>query len=379
MKPSIELKFYKYEKSERADSSNPFLFFSYLQPINLLLKCLLLMLSVLNNLSITKLLPIFSLEYLPSQSLLASSGIGTHQTSTTPVIPWESLCFSLMRRYTHLPRKGFGSMINGFIPANQAGDYRSSLQEGDIFEVANFEVERCPHMYKVMEHTFVIRFIAQTTFFKFISKDVHQMADVVGQIQSVKGYGLTNPQVISPLLISFLIEPSHDKTWINDKQVSSIGDLNMFFSNTTDQVNSRDGNHGSGPRVWPVKDCRGTVLEQESEKKAILVTFPQENTRSSDDEDSRSGDDDSSSDDDDSSSSDDDSSFRGVLICTCENCKINENPCVDVKCEEASASASAIKMSTAEVKQGGRKLPRQLCNIFQLFKKSISTMYLTRG
>lgn len=61
-------------------------------------------------------------------------------------------------------------MINGFIPANQAGDYRLSLQEGDIFEVANFEVERCPHMYKVMEHTFVIRFIAQTTFFKFISK-----------------------------------------------------------------------------------------------------------------------------------------------------------------------------------------------------------------
>ncbi|KAL0814119.1 hypothetical protein Bca101_070562 [Brassica carinata] len=372
MKPSIELKFYKYEKSERADSSNPFLFFSYLQPINLLLKCLLLMLSVLNNLSITKLLPIFSLEYLPSQSLLASSGIGTYQTSTTPVIPWESLCFSLMRRYTHLPRKGYGAYFCN-------------------------PVHRPNNFY------------------------VHQMADVVGQIQSVKGYGLTNPQVISPLLISFLIEPSHDKTWINDKQVSSIGDLNMFFSNTTDQVNSRDGNHGSGPRVWPVKDCRGTVLEQESEKKAILVTFPQENTRSSDDEDSRSGDDDSSSDDDDSSSSDDDSSFRGVLICeklpqciaelggkefifhirvtpfnftpihrtftvsaishtiNTENCKINENPCVDVKCEEASASASAIKMSTAEVKQGGRKLPRQLCNIFQLFKKSISTMYLTRG
>ena len=33
------------------------------------------------------------------------------------------------------------------------------------------------------------------------------MADVVGQIQSVKGYGLTDPQVISPLLIRFLIEP----------------------------------------------------------------------------------------------------------------------------------------------------------------------------
>lgn len=61
-------------------------------------------------------------------------------------------------------------MINRFIPANQAGDYRSSLQEGDIFEVANFEVERCPHMYKVTEHTFVIWFIAQTTFVKFNRK-----------------------------------------------------------------------------------------------------------------------------------------------------------------------------------------------------------------
>ncbi|CDY38251.1 BnaC05g17680D [Brassica napus] len=370
MKPSIELKFYKYEKSERADSSNPFLFFSYLQPSNLLLKCLLLMLSVLNNLSITQLLPIFSSKYLPSQSLLASSGIGTRQTSTTPVNPWESLCFSLMRRYTHLPRKGYGAYFCN-------------------------PVHRPNNFY------------------------VHQMADVVGQIQSVKGYGLTNPQVISPLLISFLIEPSHDKTWINDQQVSSIGDLNMFLSNTTDQVNGRDGNHGSGPRVWPVKDCRGTVLEQESEKKSILVTFPPENTRSSDDEDSRSGDDDSSSGDDDPSSSDDDSSSGGVLICeklpqciaelggkefifhirvtpfnftpthrtftvsaishtiNTENYKINESPCVDVKCEEASTSASAIKMSTAEVKQGGCKLPHQLCNIFHLFKKSISTMYLT--
>ncbi|KAF3558085.1 hypothetical protein F2Q69_00014199 [Brassica cretica] len=68
--------------------------------------------------------------------------------------------------------------------------------------------------------------------------------------------------------------------------------------------------------------------KKESEKKAILVTFPLENIRSSDDDDSssgdddssssdddsRSGDDDSSSGDDDSSSSDDDSSSGGVLI-----------------------------------------------------------------
>ena len=47
--------------------------------------------------------------------------------------------------------------------------------------------------------------------------------------------------------------------------------------------------------------------EKESEKKAILVTFPPENIRSS-------GDDDSSSGEDDSSSGDDDSNSCGVLI-----------------------------------------------------------------
>ena len=54
--------------------------------------------------------------------------------------------------------------------------------------------------------------------------------------------------------------------------------------------------------------------EKESEKKAILVTFPPENIRSSGDNDSSSGDNDSSSGDGDSSSSDDDSSSGGVLI-----------------------------------------------------------------
>ncbi|KAF2550338.1 hypothetical protein F2Q68_00035916 [Brassica cretica] len=70
-----------------------------------------------------------------------------------------------------------------------------------------------------------------------------------------------------------------------------------------------DLDHGSGPN------------DKESEKKAILVTFPPENIRSSGDDDSSYGDDDSSSGDDDSSSGDDDSSSGdddlssgGVLI-----------------------------------------------------------------
>lgn len=54
-------------------------------------------------------------------------------------------------------------MINGFIPGDRTDLYRSSLQEGNIYKVAHFEVERCPQMYKTTEHIFVIRFIDQTT------------------------------------------------------------------------------------------------------------------------------------------------------------------------------------------------------------------------
>ncbi|KAF2552517.1 hypothetical protein F2Q68_00036466 [Brassica cretica] len=81
---------------------------------------------------------------------------------------------------------------------------------------------------------------------------------------------------------------------------------------------SRDGNHGYGPRAWPVKNCRST--DKDSEKKAIIVIFPPENIRSSGDDDLSSGDDDSSSGDDDSSSGDDESSSSGVLICTVKWC-----------------------------------------------------------
>lgn len=51
--------------------------------------------------------------------------------------------------------------------------------------------------------------------------------------------------------------------------------------------------------------------------------------------------------------------FKNHIFNYLQNCKINETPSVDVKSEETSTSASASKTSTAEVKQSGRKHPRE--------------------
>ncbi|KAF2551575.1 hypothetical protein F2Q68_00033720 [Brassica cretica] len=121
------------------------------------------------------------------------------------------------------------SMINGFIPADQAVHFRGSLQEGNIYKVSDFEVQKCPHTYKITDQTYVIRFTVQTTIDpvinnvpvinhqKFMVREyAHlqilantnlELPDVVGQIQSVKGYGLNNTEVVSPILIGFLIAP----------------------------------------------------------------------------------------------------------------------------------------------------------------------------
>ena len=54
------------------------------------------------------------------------------------------------------------SVINGFIPANLTSQLRSSLKAGSIVRLDGFEVDRIPHMYKITEHQFVIRFISST-------------------------------------------------------------------------------------------------------------------------------------------------------------------------------------------------------------------------
>ncbi|KAL0654961.1 hypothetical protein Bca4012_075545 [Brassica carinata] len=44
------------------------------------------------------------------------------------------------------------SVIHGFIPANRANQYRSSLKTGSIVRLDRFEVARVAHMYKIIEH-----------------------------------------------------------------------------------------------------------------------------------------------------------------------------------------------------------------------------------
>ncbi|KAL0700567.1 hypothetical protein Bca4012_056689 [Brassica carinata] len=122
------------------------------------------------------------------------------------------------------------SLINAFIPAELAKHYGQCLQEGQIYGFAHFEVERCPYMYKTTEHTFAIRFIAQTALDQVInngpvinlqkfmirkSDHLHMLAntnlelpDVVGVIKSVKGFGLMSTEITSPILIRFLIAPN---------------------------------------------------------------------------------------------------------------------------------------------------------------------------
>ncbi|XP_018448437.1 uncharacterized protein LOC108819927 [Raphanus sativus] len=54
------------------------------------------------------------------------------------------------------------SVIHGFIPANRASHYRNDLKVGSIVRLDCFEVACVPHMYKVTEHQFVLRFIPST-------------------------------------------------------------------------------------------------------------------------------------------------------------------------------------------------------------------------
>ncbi|CAF1709379.1 unnamed protein product [Brassica napus] len=74
-------------------------------------------------------------------------------------------------------------------------------------------------MYKTTEHTFVIRFIAQTAlhqvindgpvinlqyFLHILANTNLELPDVVGVIKSVKGFGLLSTNIFSPILIRFL-------------------------------------------------------------------------------------------------------------------------------------------------------------------------------
>ncbi|KAF3488722.1 hypothetical protein F2Q69_00052092 [Brassica cretica] len=54
------------------------------------------------------------------------------------------------------------SMIHGFISAGRANYYMPSLKAGSIVKVDHFEIARCSSMYKITDHSFIIRFISPT-------------------------------------------------------------------------------------------------------------------------------------------------------------------------------------------------------------------------
>ncbi|KAF2593881.1 hypothetical protein F2Q70_00044556 [Brassica cretica] len=54
------------------------------------------------------------------------------------------------------------SVIHGFTPAGRANHYMPSLKAGSIVKVDRFEVARCSSMYRIIDHSFLIRFISPT-------------------------------------------------------------------------------------------------------------------------------------------------------------------------------------------------------------------------
>ncbi|KAF3567611.1 hypothetical protein DY000_02013879 [Brassica cretica] len=54
------------------------------------------------------------------------------------------------------------SVIHGFIFAGRANHYMPSLKANSIVKVDRFEVARCSSMYKIIDHSFLIRFISPT-------------------------------------------------------------------------------------------------------------------------------------------------------------------------------------------------------------------------
>ncbi|KAL0733384.1 hypothetical protein Bca4012_009594 [Brassica carinata] len=122
------------------------------------------------------------------------------------------------------------SVIQGFIPANRASQYRSSLKSGSVVRLDRFEVARVAHMYKVTEHQFLIRFLPSTRIvevqvdvpviksnrfmvrrfdhLQMLANTNLELPDVVGEIRSVQGSDLKNTSATSRVVVRLLIEPT---------------------------------------------------------------------------------------------------------------------------------------------------------------------------
>ncbi|WZZ35900.1 hypothetical protein YC2023_019301 [Brassica napus] len=61
------------------------------------------------------------------------------------------------------------SVIHGFISAGRANHYMPSLKAGSIVKDDRFEVARWSNMYKIIDHSFLIRFISPTIIYEVIT------------------------------------------------------------------------------------------------------------------------------------------------------------------------------------------------------------------
>nr|ABD64926.1 hypothetical protein 24.t00073 [Brassica oleracea] len=70
---------------------------------------------------------------------------------------WDFLNFKKDKEF-----ENHDSMIHGFTPVGRANHYMSSLKADSIVKVDLFEVARYSSMYKITDHSFLIRFISLT-------------------------------------------------------------------------------------------------------------------------------------------------------------------------------------------------------------------------
>uniref|UniRef100_A0A0D3E5X2 Replication protein A 70 kDa DNA-binding subunit B/D first OB fold domain-containing protein n=1 Tax=Brassica oleracea var. oleracea TaxID=109376 RepID=A0A0D3E5X2_BRAOL len=79
---------------------------------------------------------------------------------------WDSLNFKKDREFVQITilflDEKINSVIHGFTPVERANHYMPSLKAGSIVKVDRFEVTRCSNMYKITDHSFLLRFISLT-------------------------------------------------------------------------------------------------------------------------------------------------------------------------------------------------------------------------
>ncbi|KAF3583279.1 hypothetical protein F2Q69_00028935 [Brassica cretica] len=79
---------------------------------------------------------------------------------------WDSLNFKKDREFVGITvlflDEKVNSVIHGFTPVGRANHYMPSLKACSIVKVDHFEVAKCSSMYKITDHSFLIRFISLT-------------------------------------------------------------------------------------------------------------------------------------------------------------------------------------------------------------------------